>query len=517
MLRTSSKAPMPSCAAVAVGSMHIRQPKATPASAPQALRWSTIPCLATRLSACGIPMNTTVSISPAPPVVADELPHIGAGLRFMENPTAFLKELREQYGDTFLVDVFGYQLFCVFSPAGLESLYKLEEEKASFALATFDLLGFKTPSEVFADVDIKLFYDMLVRKNLPGYLDTINEVLGWEIERLGDSGEADAFDLVRTLEQRVGYGVWIGKDAASEPHWQVLKKHFDVLDQERAFVDPALTLATIKSGKAAERQALAEIHALLKQLWQARSPQAQAADSTMAMLYQRFSERPEEERFLCTVHNIVNTNQGFLSNLYAGIAWVLINILQYPEVMARIQEEIARSEKQYGKQYWKSMEALDGMLFMEQVLMESVRLAQRSITLRKVLAPIDFSDANTTYHIPPGVYVTTLLSVTNTQTPALASFDADRYEGSRLSAQNTPAGKETVSTFGHGKHACPAKRFSLMMCKAVIIRLLENFHFEPLFQNPAPSSRQLGGVARSHTPALLRYTRSDAGAKAALQ
>ena len=53
-------------------------------------------------------------VSPTPPVVKEELVHVAAGLRLLENPTAYLSELREKYGDTFLVDVFGFQLFCVF-------------------------------------------------------------------------------------------------------------------------------------------------------------------------------------------------------------------------------------------------------------------------------------------------------------------------------------------------------------------------------------------------------------------
>ena len=85
--------------------------------------------------------NQKYLISPKPPIFRDELPHIGAGLRFAQNPTTFLAQLREEYGDTFLVDVFGYKLFCVFSPAGLKSLYAAAEDAASFGMATFDMLA----------------------------------------------------------------------------------------------------------------------------------------------------------------------------------------------------------------------------------------------------------------------------------------------------------------------------------------------------------------------------------------
>ena len=43
-------------------------------------------------------------ISPPPPIAAEELPHVGAGLRFLDAPTDYLAELRARHGDTFFVD-----------------------------------------------------------------------------------------------------------------------------------------------------------------------------------------------------------------------------------------------------------------------------------------------------------------------------------------------------------------------------------------------------------------------------
>lgn len=65
--------------------------------------------------------NLRFLVSPKPAIVRDELAHIGAGLRFSQSPTNFLAQMRQEYGDTFLVDVFGYKLFCVFSPEGLKA------------------------------------------------------------------------------------------------------------------------------------------------------------------------------------------------------------------------------------------------------------------------------------------------------------------------------------------------------------------------------------------------------------
>lgn len=449
-----------------------------------------------------------ILVTPKPPIVADELAHIGAGLRFAENATEYLTALRKAYGDTFLLDVFGYKLFCVFSPKGLESLYALPEEKASFGFATFDLLSFKTPTELFMDTDLNLFYQLLIKKQLPRYLAMTNSVLDQELNRWANFSELEVFDAVRTLEQRIGYGLWICKEAASDAYWPRLKAQFDVLDQEKAFVDPAQTLHTLKSNKAGEKVAIAAIRELLREL--ASGLDLDNSDDTLAYLYRHFSAFDGEELHRRVAHNCINTNQGFLSNLYAAIAWVLVRLLQYPDVADKVREEISATEQQFGSQWRSNIDALDSMKYLEQVLMESVRLSQRSITLRKVLEPVEVTTESERYTVNKGVYVTTLLSVKNADTEALSTFDPDHYEGNRLKPELTPGGKEQVSTFGHGKHACPAQKFSHMMCKTVVAAVLERFDLKLLSRECEPSSRQIGGVARSAEPATIQLVARSA-------
>ena len=63
----------------------------------------------------------------------------GAGRRLLRNPTDFFAGTRADLGDTFVADVFGYRLVCLFSPAGVRAPTPFPEDQASFALATFSL------------------------------------------------------------------------------------------------------------------------------------------------------------------------------------------------------------------------------------------------------------------------------------------------------------------------------------------------------------------------------------------
>ena len=446
-------------------------------------------------------------INPAPPAVHEDLPHVGAGLRFLDGPTDYLIELRERYGDTFFVDVFGFPLLVTFSPKGLESLYALEESDASFGLATFDLASFKTPTEIFADADPALFYELMKHERMADYLRTIADVVAETLDSWDVFAPVDVFDAIRTSSQRIGYGLWICREAAQAPYWQRLKAAFDVLDQERSFVSPQETLATIKSGKARERAAIADIKALLAEIAAVHDANPEREEATIDRLREKFGAG--EDGFRKLAHNTINANQGFLSNLYAAIGWVVLRLAQYPELRAKAAAEIAAQRKAFPGGVENSTDALNKMTFIEQLLMECVRIAQRSITLRRVMKPVTFDDGANIYDVPPGVYITTMLSVTNTQTEELRRFDPDHYVRNALPQSLTPLGKETVSTFGHGKHACPAQRFSHHMCKIVVTAILDRFVMEPQFSDPQPSSKQLGGVARPEAATHIHFSRKS--------
>ena len=458
-----------------------------------------------------IKMNNNLPVSPEPPTVKEELAHVAAGLRLLENPTAYFSELREKYGDTFLVDVFGFQLFCVFSNTALENFYKLPEDQASFGLATFDLMGFKTPSEIFADAMPNLFYKLLTLKQVNSYIADIIDVVELEIDRLGEAGEFEIFDQIRTLEQRIGYRLWIGEEASSEQYWIKLKQNFDVLDQEKAFVDPASVLETIKTSKKKERAAVAEIAAIIDEIWAQRQVSGVGGEDTLHLMHQLFDDEDKTLENRKVAHNTINANQGFLSNLYAAIAWCTVHVVSNDEVAQAVLTDIAVAREKYGEDFLLQLDAINEMDYIEQLLMESVRVAQRSITLRKVMQEVTLNDGQREYTVAPGAYITTLLSVTNFQPPGLEGFDPNHYTKNKLTADLGGFAKESVTTFGHGSHSCPAQRLSHIVTKVVLCKLLINFDLDAQFTHAEPSRVQLGGVARSEQPCVVNYRRRVVG------
>jgi cytochrome P450 len=423
-------------------------------------------------------------IEPMPALVSGHVPWVGGGLGMLRDPTAFFERQRALHGDTFVLDAFGHRLFCVFSPEGIRSLYAQPEEQASFGLATYTLIKAKVPIEL-----------LLGRRNHPkalfgnarveGYLDNLEQAVTQEIERLGPSGSFDVFAEMRRLGHRLGLASWCGAEAASPRYIEQLIPLFDALDSSESFVRPDRNLVTWVRRKRADRRAMRGIEMILGDIMRERSGKPPIGDF-LENIYDSYADLPPDAQLEGTARDVMVTHMGSQSNLYAALAWTFVNLLLRPDLLARVRDG-------------------DDTL-LEQCANESIRMAQRSITMRQVLQPIEIDAGDGIYRLSPGTLLTTMLSVTNTSAaPGLDSFDPTHYEGRKLITEVGFRTKEMVSTFGHGSHSCPAARFSISAIRISIRLLLAQYEFTPSFTSAAPRSRQIGGVARSARPCRVQF------------
>jgi cytochrome P450 len=249
---------------------------------------------------------------------------------------------------------------------------------------------------------------------------------------------------MRRLGHRLGLSAWAGPEAASPPHLDRLIPLFDQLDSRSSFVNPAQAFVTYATGKARERRAMQGIEAIITAILQARRHSGTAGGDFLERIEASFADLPPGEREINVARDLMVIHMGAQSNLYAALAWTLVNLLQHPHYLDRVRDG-------------------DDVL-LEQCANESIRMAQRSITLRQVLSPLELSTH-------PGVMLTTMLPVNNTSAaPGLERFDPLHYEDRRLAKNVELPARELVSTFGHGSHSCPAQRFSISAIRIAVRR-----------------------------------------------
>jgi len=209
------------------------------------------------------------TVEPMPPAVDGALPWVDAGLGLLRDPTEFFAAARQRHGDTFVIDAFGFRLFCVFSAAGVRRLYELPEREASFGLATYRLIGFKLPPELLVGRR-NAPHQLFGAQKVEGYLRTLDDAVSVELTELGQSGHFDVFDECRRLGHGLGFATWAGAEAASPRYLDRLIRLFDRIDSSQVFVRPAQGFVTWATRRARERRAMHGIEAVIAEIWRER-------------------------------------------------------------------------------------------------------------------------------------------------------------------------------------------------------------------------------------------------------
>ncbi len=281
---------------------------------------------------------------------------------------------------------------------------------------------------------------------------------------------------------------------------------FDKIDPEKAFTNMGSLFTTILTRRSKERRALYEIVEILAALHaRRREPKGDFLEA----LHEEFAALPEAERNLQVTCIIMSIHMASQSNLFAAIAWTIVNIASNATVRERVLREIRETREEFGSDWMSQQKAMSGFTFLEQCYHESIRIAQQSLTLRLVMKPVAIQQ----YTVVPGYYIATLLSCLNQQETLLRSAAQflpeehyDRGGKVRPDALQKPGTEYAISTFGHGPHACPGKMFAVASAKAIVASLFERFDLQPPAKKVEIIPTQMGAVGRPIEPPVLQYT-----------
>ncbi len=423
-------------------------------------------------------------ITPAPPRADAHLPWDHP----VADPVAEIRSAREQCGDTFEIVAGGTSYLFVFSPAGVRSFYELPESSASKGVADWQMLRRKVPDELFGER--RTFpHELFGRDDTARYLDRLAWAIDIELDRLGGAGDVELFTFTRRLGHRMGLASWAGEEAAAPgERFERLMAALDVLDASDAFVRPQLMADVAAAGKVRERAALAEAEAVLIEAMAERQAAAGgAAPALVDRIVERWSDVADDgARWSGIARDIVLVHMGSMSNLFAALGWMLVDLVVRPDAVERLRS---------GDTAWT-----------ERCALESTRMAQRSIMMRAVLKPVEVDDGVARYLLAPGDILATLLPLTNLDSaPGLDRWDPDRWNRRRLHDDHGLAARELVTAFGHGAHTCPAQPFSLAAMVRAATAFFTRYDVSPRFTDPHPLVGQIGGVARSNDPCVVSY------------
>jgi len=410
----------------------------------------------------------------------------GTGLPWdvsVTDAVAAIAAARARHGDTFAVHSGSDRYLFTFSPTGVESFYGLPEDKASKGVADYLMLRRKLPDEIF--VGRRLLPSTLFRRDdVAGYLANLDRALDETTDELGSTGSVDVFDLTRRLGHRMGLASWAGPGSSRGESFERLARAFDLLDGSDAFVHPDAMAAIAASGKVAERAALEEVVGIIADALHSRDDDTDD-HSLFDRIVDAWRDEPGNNRIRGIAFDVALIHIASMSNLAAALGWALVDVIEHPAYSARITDpDLA-----------------------QRCALESIRLAQRSIMARAVLSTVEFNTGDACYQVPPGWIVATLLPLLNTSAATgLDDWNPDRWRRHRLAEEKSLPSPMLVTSFGHGRHSCPAQPFSLAAMTAAMTHLLGRYEMTPRWTtHPRPVPAQIGGVARADGPCRLSY------------
>jgi cytochrome P450 len=409
----------------------------------------------------------------------------GTGLPWdvsVTDAVAAIAEARTRCGDTFAVRSGNDRYLFTFSPTGVESFYALPEETASKGVADYLMLRRKLPDEIFEGRRI-LPSTLFRRDDVAGYLANLTRALDETIAELGTSGSVELFALTRRLGHRMGLASWAGAGSARGELFERLVRAFDTLDGSDAFVHPDAMAAVAASQKQAERAALDEVTEIIADAVQHRA----GDEGLFGRIVDGWDNEKGDNRIRGIAFDVALIHIASMSNLAAALGWALVDLLEHPAQQAQV--------------------TAGDVELAQRCALESIRLAQRSIMSRAVLAPVVLDTGDVSYEVPPGWTIATLLPLLNTSVVAgLLRWDPDRWTRHRLTDEKSLPSPMLVTAFGHGRHSCPAQPFSLSAMTATMTRLCGRYRMTPEWTtHPRPVRAQIGGVARAEDACALSY------------
>lgn len=439
---------------------------------------------------------------PTPPLVSGALPGLGHALEFRSDRTALMRRGFEEHGKVFSIKLANQDVAILVGPENHKTFF-METDKAlniqepyHFLTATFGEVLFLAPHDVYLD-HRPLVLEAFRREKMLHYADVMQEVVQQWLDGLGDSGEIELVDAVTYLVQEVAGNCFLGREA----HQQLGREFWDLYIDLSKALDPLLP-PNLPLPKFYRRdRAKAKLKSILQPVIAERRQHPERYDDFLQDLV---NKRYPDGR-LADEELIVNL---LLALMFAGhettagqTAWTIIMLLQNPDYLQLVQEEIQQVAPAGVHIDPKRMMQLDHISW-------AVREVERmrpsvDMLMRTVKEDLPVGD----YVVPQGWLAQVAQDVAH-NLPALfddpETFDPLRYAPGRAEDKQD---RFALIGFGGGAHKCTGMNFANMEMTVITALLFRQFDLELVTKHP---QIQRGLGASRPDKAVVRYWRRDA-------
>ncbi|XP_060056849.1 cytochrome P450 7B1 [Erinaceus europaeus] len=457
-----------------------------------------------------------------PPLIQGWLPYIGVALKLKKNPLGLLKTLQTRHGDTFTLRLAGKYITFILDPFQFQSVMK-NHKQLNFhkftnillmkvfsinSLATNDGLNDKLHlcyprlQGRFLDTLMENMIENLKQVFEPQLLKTINWVV------------AEMFTFSHSLIFELTFITLYGNFPADDRKKIITELRDDFLkfDDKFPYLVTDIPNELLGNVKSIRRR-------LIKHLTSESFLKTQGKSEIVKMRQDILEKDYALEDTEIGAHHL-----GFLwasvANTAPTMFWALYYLLQHPEVMAVLRDEIDHLLQSTGHQKGSGFsihltrEQLDSLIYLESSILEVLRLCSFSSIIRFVQEDVTLHSATQDYCLRKGDFVTVFppsLHLDPEVFEAPEEYRFDRFvEDGKIKTTFFKRGKKLryyLLPFGFGTTMCPGRFLAVIEIKVLLIALLTYFDLE-IIDKPhieLSFSRFLFGVQHPDCDVLFRY------------
>ncbi|KAM6214533.1 cytochrome P450 7B1 [Rhynchocyon petersi] len=457
-----------------------------------------------------------------PPLIQGWLPFVGHILNFQRAPLAFIKTLQKQHGDIFTVLLGGKYMTFILDPLQFPLITKNHKQ------LSFNVFSRKVSSNVFSikllstnqelNHDIHVCYQYLQGKPLDVLTETmaqnLKDIFECEILRFKNWNTEQLLTFCTSVIFEVTFTTLYGKFLVADRKKAISELRDDFMKFDDKFLQlasgiPIELLGNVKSVQKKLINCFTQENLANLQGW---SQVVQKRQDTLEKYY-------EPGNVEIGAHHL-GLLWASIGNTIPTMFWAMYYLLWHPEAMAAVRDEIDHLLQSTGQKKGSGIcinftrEQLDSLVYLESIVLETLRLCSYSATLRYVEEDFVLPVKSGECHLRKGDIVAIFPPVLHKDPEifdAPEEFRYDRFvEDGKKKTTFFKGGKKLnhyVMPFGSGASKCPGRFFAISTVKHVLCLLVTNFDLELISDKPVePSnSRMLLGIPHPKSDVAFRY------------
>ncbi|XP_012503371.1 PREDICTED: 25-hydroxycholesterol 7-alpha-hydroxylase [Propithecus coquereli] len=457
-----------------------------------------------------------------PPLIKGWLPYLGMALKFQKDPLNYIKTLQKQHGDIFTVLLGGKYITFILDPFQYPLVLK-NHKQLSFREFTNKLLMKAFSIKKLSENDemndeLHLCYQLLQGKSLDTLLENLmqnlKQVFEGRLLKTTSWDTAQLFTFCSSIIFEITFTTIHGNILAGNRKKLIseLRDDFLKFDDKFPYLVSDIPIELLGNTKSLQKK-------LIKCLTSENLAKLQGWPEVFQMRQDILEKYYVREDFEIGAHHL-----GFLwasvANTIPTMFWAMYYLLQHPEAMSAVRDEIDRllqstgQKKGSGFSIHLTREQLDSLICLESTILEALRLCSFSTTIRFVQEDLTLNSEIKDSCVRKGDLVAIfppVLHVDPEVFEAPEEFRYDRFiEDGKKKTTFYKRGKKLkcyLMPFGYGASKCPGRFLAVIEIKQLLIVLLTYFDLEIVDNKPIELNynRIMFGIQHPDSDVLFRY------------